>query len=64
MKILLGDSSDEVKGVKGIGKKTFPIFEEMLCKEVYPTVSEFVAATKPMIERAVAFWQTHIAPTP
>jgi len=48
MKILLGDSSDEVKGVKGIGKKTFPYFYEMLSAEVYDNVSEFVAATKLM----------------
>lgn len=48
MKILLGDSSDEVKGVVGIGKKTFPIFEEILMKEIYPTVTEFVEATRLM----------------
>lgn len=48
MKVLLGDSSDEVKGVKGIGKKTFPYFEEMLSAKVYDNVGEFVEATKEM----------------
>lgn len=46
MKILLGDSSDEVKGIKGIGKATFPIFHKVLNEAVYDNVSEFVAASK------------------
>lgn len=46
MKILLGDSSDEVKGVKGIGKSTFPIFHNMLNEAVYDNVGEFVEGVK------------------
>lgn len=46
MKILLGDNSDQIKGVKGIGKKTFPLFYEILNKQKYNDVGEFVEATK------------------
>lgn len=48
MKVLTGDSSDEVKGVKGIGKKTFPYFEGMLMEKEYADVGEFVEAVKNM----------------
>lgn len=48
MKILLGDSSDQIKGVKGIGKKTFPVFYDLLNSQVYNNVGEFVEATKNM----------------
>jgi len=33
MKMLLGDKSDEIKGSKGIGKKTFEVFYEHLSKK-------------------------------
>lgn len=46
MKILLGDTSDEVKGVKGIGKGTFPMFHKMLNEAVYENVSDFVTRAK------------------
>lgn len=48
MKILLGDSSDEVKGVHGIGKKSFPYFEPILMAKPYANVTEFVEAVKSM----------------
>lgn len=48
MKILLGDHSDEVKGVHGIGKKTFPYFHDILTQQPYDNVSEFVEAVKNM----------------
>lgn len=48
MKILLGDVSDEIKGIKGIGKKTFPVFHELLSEKVYDNVGEFIEATKAM----------------
>lgn len=46
MKILLGDISDKVKGVKGIGKKTFPIFHDILNEKIYHDVGEFVEGSK------------------
>lgn len=48
MKILLGDASDEVKGMSGVGKKTFPVFHKMLSEKVYHNVGEFVQAVKDM----------------
>ena len=53
MKILLGDTSDEVKGVKGIGKKSFPYFYDMLMEKEYENVGEFVEAVKKMDLSAV-----------
>lgn len=50
MKILLGDSSDEIKGVKGIGKKGFTVFHEHLSdkKRIFESVKDFVSYTKEM----------------
>ena len=53
MKILLGDVSDEVKGVKGIGKKTFPVFHQLLSDNIFDNVTEFVEGTKKMDLTAV-----------
>ena len=47
-KCILGDASDLVEGVKGIGKKSFHIFYEILNKKVYENVSEFIDEVKKM----------------
>lgn len=48
MKILLGDKSDEIKGVKGVGKETFPIFHPVLNNKlnIYENVTEFINEAK------------------
>lgn len=46
MKVLRGDSSDEIKGIKGFGAKTMDSLSDILTNNIFENVTEFVEFTK------------------
>ena len=45
-KIIMGDTGDVVKGIKGIGEKTFKLLEKPLRETVYKDIHEFLEMIK------------------
>lgn len=45
-KVVLGDTSDFIPGIEGVGEKTFKVFEPLLLSKVFSNIEEFYSEVK------------------